>query len=365
MSHNLQTEMNTITNYTFITFKKQTVLVKRTLLMLGLLAALGSCKKSPEVQKKDDGKLPADIKLTITNGNLSTDLNQQGDATYNFLGYGYDITDQYNDAASVRSEVINIPTFATGNPDRFDLSRSTSFYWENYSGENATDLAGQLSQKFDEANGLNLYKNTIASAFPGADAFNSKYVYGYYSNISVRMRMRIVADYNNLLNSYLTDSFTQDVNTLTAADLVKKYGTHVLRSVTLGSRLNAVYQAEAPVTNRKKISSTGLRYAMSTTFGLPTGELDPIDLVALNANASAKVYFYAVGGDKSMLKEVIAKNRTFINPTEWLNSTVEAKSRFIGTDKDGLIPLSDLITDVNKKAVVKAYIIKYMQDNGL
>lgn len=365
MNYHSQSEMNITTNYSFIPFKKQIIPMKRSILMLGLLAALGSCKKSPEIQKKDDGKIPTDIKLTITNGNLSNDLSQQGDATYNFLGFGYDITDQYNDASSVRSEVINIPLLVKSNPYQFDLSRATTGYWENYSGETATDLAGQLSQKFDETSGLKVFKNTIASAFPGADTFNGKYVYGYYSAIAVRMSMRIVDNYNNALNSYVTDRFLQEVNTLTAAELVKKYGTHVLRRVILGSRLNAVYQAEAPNTNRKKISSTGLRYAMNATFGLPTGELDPMDLVALNANTSAKIYFYAIGGDQSKLKEINVNNKTFVNPTEWFSSTTEEKTRFIGTAKDGLIPLYDLITDVNKKAVVKAYIIKYIQENGL
>lgn len=340
--------------------------MKRTILMLALLAALGSCKKSPnQIQKKDDGKLPADIKLTVTNGNLSNDVNQQGNATYNFLGFGYDITDQYNDASSVRSEVINIPSFAKSNPGGFDINRSTTGYWENFSGENATDLTGQLSEQFDQTSGLKMFKNTIAGAFPGADPFNTKYVYGYYSYIGIIMRIKIIDDYNNALNSYVTNSFSQDVNTLAAAELVKKYGTHVLRRVILGSRLNAVYQAEAPDTNRKKISSTGLRYAIKTTFGLPTGELDPIDLAALNANTSAKIYFNAVGGDQSKLKEVSVNNKTIINPTEWFGSTSEEKARFIGVAKDGLIPLYDLITDINKKAVVKAYIVKYIQENGL
>lgn len=340
--------------------------MKRTILMLGLLAVLGACKKSRnQVPQKGNENIPSDIKLIITNGNLSNNLNQQGDATYNFLGFGYDITDQYNDASSVRSEVINIPSFANGNPGRFDISRATSGYWENFSGENAADLARQLSQKFDESNGLNLYKNTIANAFPGADVFNSKYVYGYYSAVGVRMRMKIVDDFNNLLNSYVTSDFSQDINTLSPAELVKKYGTHVLRTVQIGSRFITVYQAEAPVANRKIISSTGLRYAMKTTFGLATGELDPIDLVALNANKSATIYYYAVGGDQSKLKVNIVNNKTIINPSDWFGSTTEEKARFIGTTENGLIPLYDLITDVNKKAIIKSYITKYIKDNTL
>lgn len=336
--------------------------MKKTILALAVIATLASCKKSKD-QIPESVKPSTDIEVAITNGDLLNDPAQQGNPTYNLLGFGYDVTDQYNDAHSVRAEVVNIPAFVATSPGRFDLSRATSGFWTNFSGQNATDLAGQLSRDFDETKGLKVFKNTMKQAFPDANTFDGKYVYGYYANIAVRMRLRITDDYKNSLSSNLTNGFTQDVNTLNATELVKKYGTHVLRSIRLGSRLNVVYQAEAGKGDREKISTTGLRYAMKKIFGLSTGELDPMDLNALNANSKAKIYFDAVGGDQSKLKVTKINEKSMINITDWLHSSTEEKARFVDVSPDGLIPLYELITDANKKAEVKAYIEKYILDN--
>lgn len=323
---------------------------------------LVSCKKN-QVQPTEEEKFSQDIPIVITGSFNGTDPGLQGNLTYNFLGYGYDITDKYNDAHSVRAEIVDIPLFASGSNNRINLSRSTQGYWENFSGENATDLLGQLSNRFEETSGLNTFKGTIINSFNDPNTLNEKYVYGYYSNIAMRMRLMIIEDYKNTVSNFLTNIFAQDVNTLSAADLVKKYGTHMITGVELGSKLSVVYQAEAPKTDRKKISSTGLRYAMKSTFGLFTGELDPMDLKALNANVNARIYINAVGGDQSKLVLTKVNNRPIINLTEWYKTTTEEKAKFIGITTKGIVPLDQLIKDAVKREAVKAYLIKYIQDN--
>ncbi|MEE1943493.1 MAC/perforin domain-containing protein [Pedobacter sp. KR3-3] len=337
--------------------------MKKTILALAVLATLASCKKNTDqITKPEEEKFSPDIAVAITDGQLLNDQTQQGDATYNLLGYGYDVTDQYNDVHSVRPAVINVAAYVSANPGRFNPNKSTTGYWVNFSGENAADLAAQLSNKVDQTNGLKAFGNTISAAFPGANSFDGKYVYGYYSQIAVRARLSITDGANSLYTSYLSTAFAQDVNTLSAADLVKKYGTHVLIKIDLGAKINVVYQAEAPKTDRKKISAAGLRYAMKNIFGLGTGELDPMDLKALNANTGAKIYYDAFGGDQSKLKVIKINNKSVINTTEWLNSATEEKARFIGVSSEGgLIPLYELVADATKKAEVKSYITTYIQ----
>lgn len=336
--------------------------MKKTILALAVLATLASCKKSTDQITNPEANLSADIAVAITDGPLLNDQTQQGDLTYNLLGYGYDVTDQYNDVHSVRPAVINVSAYVSANPGRFNQNRSSSGYWVNFSGENAADLAAQLSQQIDQTIGLKAFGNTITAAFPAANTFDGKYVYGYYSQIAVRKRLTITDGANNPYTGYLAVAFAQDLNTLNAADLVKKYGTHVLRKIELGSKINVVYQAEAPQTDRKKVSATGLRYAMKNIFGLSTGELDAMDLKALNANAKAKIYYDAFGGDQSKLKVAKINNKSVINATDWLNSATEDKARFIGVSSEGgLIPLYELIADATKKAEVKAYIATYIQ----
>ncbi|KQB99086.1 MAC/perforin domain-containing protein [Pedobacter sp. Hv1] len=331
--------------------------MKKTILALAMLsAALGACKKNNENIPKKETVLPKDIGIAVSWA-LPAPTTSEGNVTYNFLGYGYDVTDKYADAAAVRASVINIPLLAIDHLSRINVSTGTSYYWSNWSGENATDLSSKLSNSLDETKGLKMFGKTISKAFPNFNVFDSKYFYGYYSNISVQKRLRMTGDVEML--KYLTSSFVQDVNVLSAEDLVKKYGTHILKDIELGARLNVVYQAETANNDRKKISTTGLRYAMQKVFGLPTGELGPIDLAALNANAGAKLHYEATGGDVRELKSL---SPLPVNITNWYKSITLETAKFIGVTEKGLVPLYDLITDNQKKMQVKEYIVKYLEE---
>lgn len=334
--------------------------MKKTILALALVAALGACKKSTEPNPQKEQKLPTDIQVGISYGNLQKEQNQQGNATYNFIGFGYDVTDQYNSANSVRAEVVNMSSFTANQAKRINTMRGTEMYWEDFSGEDGADLARQLANQVEETKGLKVFKNTVSQAFPQSNPFDGKYVYAYYANVFKRMSMAIIRDYDDILTNYLSNGFSQDLNTLSAADLVKKYGTHMLRGVALGSRLKVVYRAEAPQGNRKKTSMMGLRYAMKNIFGLSTSDADAVDLVALNANSAAKVYVDATGGDVSKIVAITVNKKELINMTNWRNSVTDENIKFIGSH--GLIPLDELITDAGKKAAVKAYITKYIQE---
>jgi len=339
-------------------------IMKKLMLFLAVIAMLASCKKKSDEVSSSEEVLSENIAIEISGPFKMKDPIQQGNAKFNFLGYGYDITDEYSSANSVRAEIVDISTFSqiknsVANP------KSTQGYWEAYSGENALDLAAKLSNKFSLTKDLKVFGNTIAKAFPNLNPFGEKHIYGYYSSIFIRMSFLVVEDYKNDLKNYLSPNFKQDIVMLNAADLVEKYGTHLLTNINLGSKLSVVYQAEAPKDNRKNISATGLRYAMKRIFELPTGQLDPINLKELNANNFAKIYVTAVGRDQSKLEINNINDRQFINITEWSNSLTEERVKFIGLAKDGLIPLEDFILNTQKKAQVKAYIAKYIGERSV
>lgn len=270
------------------------------------------------------------------------------------------LTDRYDDIHSIRGAVIDIPKFVANNPFRFDLGRSTQYYWTTNVALDAADFSNQLSNNLSETKGLKVFKNSLATKFTD-DTFDKKYVYGSYSLIFQLMRLKINYKYDG--SNYFTSAFDQDSKALSAAELVKKYGTHVLQDIKLGAKLNVLYQATTILPDRKKVSSTGLRYAMRKVFGLSTGELDPLDLYALNANSAVKIYYEAIGGDVSKLEKAMVNGNPFINTTNWSRTITPESAKFINISENGLIPLYDLINDAQKKAMVKAYIIKYMAEN--
>lgn len=339
--------------------------MKKTILIMAVFAMLASCKKESEESPSPEQKeqLSPDIELAVKGATQESPPLYEPSKIYNFLGFGYDVTDKFNDEGSIRASVIDIPTYAASGNDRINFIRGTEGSWTTIQAENAVDLSKKFSNSYAETKGLNVFGNTIENMFAGTVATDKKYVYGYYSNYFIWKRYTFY--YDEEVNNFLTESFKSDITLLNAQELVHKYGTHVLTGIKLGSKFDVVYQAEAPEKNRSLIVMEGLRYSLKRTFGLMSGYLDEVNLPNLNANSSAKIYYSAIGGDISKLKMETINNRVILNLNNWVSSTSEDKARFIGVHRDRLIPLDSFIDDSAKKMEVKSYLEQYFANKAV
>jgi hypothetical protein len=328
--------------------------MRKTLLVVAAIAILTSCKKNDTANIEEPQKLSSDIEVLVKGATQETQPLYERPQNYNFLGFGYDVTDQYNDEASVRRGVVDVPAYAASGNYRVVTIRGTEGSWTTIQAKDAVELSEKLSNSIETTKGLRLFGNTIQKTFPGTVTADKKYVYGYYSSYMVWKRYAF--GYDEFLNDYLTVRFKNDVATLSPQDLVKEYGTHVLTGIEMGSRFNVIYQAEAPVEDRDKVVMEGLRYALKRTFGLSTGYLDEVNLKNLNANSSAQIYYSSTGGDINKLKTETIANRLMLNITNWWSTNTEDNAKFIGIYDDHLISLDRFINDPKKKAAVKAYL---------
>jgi hypothetical protein len=71
----------------------------------------------------------------------------------------------------------------------------------------------------------------------------------------------------NVLENFLTPEFKKNRQTLSAANLVKKYGTHVLSNVHIGATFNVFYQAATNASDRSASQITGFTYVLRKVFG--------------------------------------------------------------------------------------------------
>jgi hypothetical protein len=334
--------------------------MKRTILALALMATLAACKKNSEEipNPVPEEKLSPDIPFTVKGAKQDVKPLYPASETFNFLGFGYDVTDKFNDLSSVRANVVDISAYDADRKYNVVFIRGTQSSWRTTQAQSAFDLSTKLSNSYDATKGLKLFGNTINQVFPETDATNKKYVYGHYSYYII---WKIYKFYNDQsVNKFLTADFKRDITLLSAQELVKKYGTHVLTNIKIGSKFDVVYQAEAPQSGRRdNIIMEGLRYTLKRTFGLPTGYLDDPNLRDLNDNTSAQIYYSSTGGDISKLKPETINNRVVVNLNNWVASTTEDKTTFIGASDDGFAPLYNFIDDAVKKAEVKAYLDQY------
>lgn len=334
--------------------------MKRTILALAFLATLAACKKKNEELPTPvpEEKLSPDIAFTVKGATQDSKSLYPASPTFNFLGFGYDVTGKFNDQSSMRANVVDIAAYDANRQYNVVFIRGTQSSWMTTQADNAVDLSTKLSNSYDATKGLKLFGNTIDQVFPETDVTDKKYVYGHYSYYMIWKIYKFF--YEQSVNNFLTADFKRDITLLSAQELVGKYGTHVLTNIKIGSKFDVVYQAEAPQNDRRSsIVMEGFRYTLKRTFGLPTGYLDEPILRNLNDNTAAKIYYSSTGGDISKLKPETINNRVVVNLNNWVASTTEDKATFIGASDNGLVPLYNFIDDAAKKAEVKAYIEQY------
>jgi hypothetical protein len=84
--------------------------MKKATLFMAAFAMLASCKKKSEEIVIEE-KLSPDIELVVNGETEETQPLYQPSETYNFLGFGYDATDKFNNQASIRASVVDVEAY--------------------------------------------------------------------------------------------------------------------------------------------------------------------------------------------------------------------------------------------------------------
>ncbi|RZF59563.1 MAC/perforin domain-containing protein [Sphingobacterium corticibacterium] len=349
-----------------------TLQIKQTFFFaLSVVIALSSCKKTTlDNPETIDPELAEKIELEFSVKNLRDDENnidKEGYNDYNFLGYGYDITGKCADATSVREPVINTPDFVKDHTGRFVVARLLSSTFTPIYATDAEQFTKNLTHVFlrqHEPHSYSYFKGNIVHAFPETEVTSGNYLYGLYE-LEMKYRRLSLNAYDRLLTPYVTESFKYDCQSLSAHELIEKYGTHALISLEIGAKLSINYQAQYKKESRRQAVENSFRIGLKECFGLFSGFLDPVDSTALKGVTNPKIAFEVVGGDPSKIKiEEKAGKNLFVTIDEWRESVTEENARFAYLDGlENLLPISDLIEDVKKKQEVEEYIHKYIRTN--
>ena len=328
------------------------------------MIVFSSCEKAtvnnPETPDPELEEEMIELKFSIKNlSDSEGNEDQEGYEEYNFLGYGYDVTGKYSHKASVKSAVINTPTFVQENPRSFDALRVLQSSFKTVCAADAEDFTKWLTGGTQDTR---YFKGNITHPFPDTDLNSNQYIYGLYDSYIKYKRLTLYSRNTQLL-PYLTTEFQADSRSLEPAELVKKYGTHVLLSLFTGAKLSLDYQAEYNGDERRKAVENSFRVGLNDCFGLFSGFLDPVDSTTFKNIVKPVIAFEAIGGDPSKIFiDETSISEPKVNRTAWTESISEDNARFIYFDGlENMLPISELIEDVKKKEEVKAYIEKYIK----
>lgn len=330
--------------------------LKAICLLCVITAAFSSCKKSDLVEEKS---------LTNNHNNFAF----AGDKKYDVLGYGYDITGRVANSSSSRLQVLDIEKFVLQDPASFNPNNHVDEFFEYTFGENAENYARELNQKYTSTLNITkiLFKGELISNFNSNNTFSSKYAYATASKVIKQKSMKLYASTSNLRDNYLTDKFKSDIAILSPAELVARYGTHVLTDITLGAKFEVSYKTQTTSSNRKEAVKAGVVISgLWKTFSL-SAEIEAKKEEGYS-NFDQTLYYRSVGGDGtgSIIGNLaLDKSTITLSIANWQSSCKPEFAVLINIGNDGLIPLQDMIADPVKSEAVRVYISQYLEDNQI
>lgn len=290
-------------------------------------------------------------------------LKSWGDGQYDILGFGYDITTGYMEYTAVKAQILNINQLSAErkiNP--FNLNDQTSY--THYSGKDISDITQKMSIDvcFDALGG---FLGSFNSKFSKTNEYRSNEAFAYYSMEVLRSKYEISVIAREL-EPYFDSNFLYAINNWTPAEVVSKYGTHVLMNVLTGAKLEAYVMCEIESERQIDIANSAIATTFIDLFGLDVNFT--YDRNAYKSSRRTRCVYETRGG-KAEYKESGVKdidetvlNEYHIDMTKWLSSTHTSTPIFLRTDgNDGLVPIYELINNTEKKNNLKNYINSHIK----
>lgn len=309
--------------------------------------------------------------------------------TESVLGYGYDVMGVAGSYQSVKNQVVDLNKMQEEYPDAITGFRSLASYSYSIYGENKTKYMHDMPYFFldselkeqEELEGKILQTKTFDDYEFLSD---TKSEYSYRSEHTYYLRNRYF--FNTLiLNRYkcIKQSFTDDLNVLTANEIIKKYGTHVIAEFYDGIRFDLLYMAKIypsryshkgeiiTVSNDKMDAVTVGYYKARVETGsssLNWGSLPENSETLLKANINPILYLNAVGGNPSVVSKGfynLEKGYPKSNQAEWSATfeNIDDDALFKMVKIRELIPIYQCVEDPQKKALIKQAVLEYIDAN--
>ena len=385
----------------------------------------------------------------VTGQSVSTINEYESTGASTYIGHGYDVISQgYVNAGDVEKTnfIFNIQDTQSGkgirNTNIVVDNGSNKYQDYQFSSESKSDLI----TKYNNSLGLNLGNGGVNHS---QDSYNSPILdLGIFTKITPSISANISAGLNVdntygkksyykksireidteyatwLLDEkdyydYLTDNFKNDVVNLDAMKLFEKYGTHFLKSVKLGGRLDLTYALESEDSEKLRKVSSNLDLQVNNVFeelltlserkyatADPNATVDPnatktpeedktqkqynkdeskkgfqfgnnVDVVRNINNVQANMYIACYGGKTEGFASLSADNTINLSDgaKDWLKN-VPNKPAVIGVlDDHSLYPVWDLLDGLyengditeevykSRKAELEETFVKYGKDN--
>lgn len=306
------------------------------------------------------------------------------DDTYDVLGYGYDITEEYMGENSTKLRVLDIAAFDRENSGRFEkpfigiidqkvtAGEDTYSFLKNITTN--TNFSGSIGSIGKEVTDSGFFSGTISAGFKSNTkySYSSKYSFAKAEVFKKQRRYFLNTDLETL-KRYLSPVFVEDLKRYSADKIIKLYGTHVLTNIIIGGKYVAYYKSaiidKGDRSEKTKTVSAGVKFNLSRIGLDANGTWDRTEIIEQNRNNSNwECYIKSLGGSTSGTTISLNPNQgpTFtINLGDWSKSVDDQHSVLLDVDWNATYPIYELISDPVKKQEMKDAVLRYIDSKKL
>ena len=341
------------------------------LFCLLLLTAFASCNDKLYLENENDFENEAAL-LPVTRA--------AGDAKYDVLGFGYDITGDYLNPMSVRNPILDIERYYKEQPKRVIVETATSGTDKIFCGADSEDYLEDITNEYTASASAKGLKIGDKALFSGSISFNenlktkeeysSKYSFASYDAVRSIKSLRVYGD-AEYMAEYLTPEFLEDLNRLSPRRLVEIYGTHVLTDINIGGRYRLLYRSTIEkTTNRsekKRIVKAGLDATINGVEG-SAGYEHTNEAITNKAkeNQHSELFVTFYGGDAPCASFNLETEKPTVHDIdEWRKSLSLNNANLTNINWNETFPLYYFIKDPQKKEAVKKAIEDYIEDHRI
>lgn len=286
------------------------------------------------------------------------------------LGMGYDATADYLSPEAIKAPIIDLKKIEDSEDEYITRMRVNSSEPRDYSGKDAKaylmDITGSMG--LDEISVKStLYAGTLLKneEFQSDYGHSSQFSFASSEQVFTAERWQFTPFYisNKYKFRYLTEEFKSDAASLTAEEIIKKYGTHLLVDVGIGARFRGIYRTSVPAPSTNSVEKITLLSALDAIArqGLFTGSAAGGWEEELAQSIGGQLIIEFFGGDTSLL----SSNPTTNDFKAWWGSFNEDNYTLTSIIGNQALPIYEMIEDAAKSEQVKNAMRTYINSRSI
>lgn len=303
------------------------------------------------------------LRFAVTCGDPAPDVHLAG---MEVLGSGYDVTGNYADVADVRAQVLDLTRLhGLGYLRQVQYERAT---YDVVSGKTSREYQNNLSWRV-EVEGKGRAKGNTFSGAVKASWDIDRYESREYSFASVRSVIRKhglrvalhVAPED--LRDFLTEPAATALND-PATDpeaLFETFGTHVLRGIILGGRLDFNTSANMSFDKEDRTIDVYARASFKNLFNSASIEAQRTQDLSWSEYSASEEKHLEVYGGRSEYGQYIMNDEVY---RDWIES-VEGSPVFMDFETAGLLGIWELADDPGRRAELESAWEAYAEARGI